>query len=101
MKEKKNIKLENNKNTISNPETQSIIKKKITFFQDIIEKTIIHVQKNKTFDILGVNDVNNCLDNLHDINIKLKEIPFDTNENIQTSTHQDYYSSKLNSPDLQ
>ena len=83
MKEKKNIKIENSNNVVSNPETITIIKKKIHFFQDIIEKTIIHVQKNKTFDILGVNDVNICLENLHEINLKLKAIPIVPTENME------------------
>ena len=80
MKEKKSIKNENN--SISNPETLNIIKKKIYFFHDLIQRTILHVQKNKTYDILGVNDVNSCLENLCEINNKLKDIPIDLLGNI-------------------
>ena len=80
MKEKKSIKNENN--SISNPETLNIIKKKIYFFHDLIQRTILHVQKNKTYDILGVNDVNSCLEILCEINNKLKDIPVDLLGNI-------------------
>ena len=72
MKEKKN-KLENN--SISNPETIHIISKKKIFFHELIQKTILHVQKNKTFDILTVNEVSNCLDGLNEINNKLIDLP--------------------------
>lgn len=72
MKEKKN-KLENN--SISNPETIHIILKKKLFFHDLIQKTTLHVQKNKTYDILTVNDVSNCLDSLNEINNKLTDLP--------------------------
>lgn len=71
MKEKKN-KLENN--SISNPETIHIILKKKLFFHDLIQKTTLHVQKNKTYDILTVNDVCICLDSLNEINNKLTDL---------------------------
>ena len=43
------------KNTIgqpNSPDLLGLIEKKMTFFQDVLQKTIIHVQKNKIFDIL-------------------------------------------------
>lgn len=51
-----------------------LVEKKLDFFRDIIQKTIIHVQKNKMLDILGVSDVSICIDKLTDINMKIKEI---------------------------
>jgi len=50
-----------------------LVDKKIEFFKDIIQKTIIHVQKNKMLDILGISDVNNCLDRLNELNKKIKD----------------------------
>ena len=50
----------------------SLIDKKIQFFQDIIQKTIIHVQKNKILDILGISEVNNCIQLLNQVNDKIK-----------------------------
>lgn len=32
------------------------VEKKIDFFKDVIQKTIIHVKKNKNIDILGISD---------------------------------------------
>jgi ATP-dependent Lon protease len=48
------------------------IYKKVDFFKDIIQKTLIHVQKNKMFDILGISEVSTCIDKLNEINNKLK-----------------------------
>jgi len=50
------------------------IEKKITFFNDLIQKTIIHVQKNKLLNILGNNDLNSCIQSLNDIHGKIKQI---------------------------
>ena len=47
------------------PEIIVLIEKKMLFFQDVIQKTILHVQKNKMLDIIGLTDVNNCINNLH------------------------------------
>jgi ATP-dependent Lon protease len=59
-------------------EILTIINKKIIFFQDLIQKTILHVQKNKLLDILGVNDVNTCFDILFELNKKIKDIENDS-----------------------
>ena len=34
------------------PDIISLISKKIIFFEDVIQKTILHVQKNKMLDII-------------------------------------------------
>lgn len=49
-----------------------LIDKKLQFFQDIIQKTIIHVQKNKILDILGISEVNNCIQLLNHVNEKIR-----------------------------
>jgi hypothetical protein len=51
-----------------------LVEKKIEFFKDIIQKTILHVQKNKLLEILAVNDVNLCVEKLLDIDIKINEL---------------------------
>lgn len=51
-----------------------LIAKKMLFFQDIIQKTILHVQKNKLLEILGVSEVNMCISTLVDLGRKIKEI---------------------------
>jgi hypothetical protein len=66
-------------NTINKKESKPIsnvnilVNKKVDFFKDIIQKTLIHVQKNKIFDILGISDVSTCIDKLNEINKKIKE----------------------------
>lgn len=84
MKEKKS-EMENK--IIKKNETLPIINKKIFFFHELIQRTILHVQKNKTLDILGVNDVNNCLDSLLFVNNKLKDIHINTDENTNTNAN--------------
>lgn len=51
-----------------------LVERKIDFFKDVIQKTIIHVQKNKMLDILGISDVSNCIEKLGDISQKIEEL---------------------------
>jgi hypothetical protein len=44
-----------------------LIENKILFFQDVIQKTILYIQKNKILDILGVSDVSNCVNILFEM----------------------------------
>ena len=82
--EKKSKKIKENNEIIS------IIQKKIFFFQDLIEKTILYVQKNKLLDIVGFNDVNNCFDILFGLNNKIKELNNEYNhkKNNETTINQ-------------
>ena len=72
--------IENNTNMKKNLHNKNsndvliLVEKKIDFFKDIIQKTIIHVQKNKNLDILGISDVSNCVETLGEISKKIKEI---------------------------
>ena len=52
----------------------NVIERKQEFFKDVIQKTIIHVQKNKMLDILGITDVNNCIEKMGEIGEKIKEL---------------------------
>ena len=45
---------------------------KIVFFQDVIQRTVLYVKKNKALDLLGVCDVTNCLFTLTELFEKLK-----------------------------
>jgi len=55
-------------------EVLPLIDKKLDFYRDVIQKTIIHVQKNKSLDILGISDVNSCIEKLGELNIKIQDI---------------------------
>ena len=52
----------------------NVLQKKNIFFKDVIQKTIIHVQKNKMLDILGTNDVNTCINTLNTLSDKIKKL---------------------------
>jgi ATP-dependent Lon protease len=65
------------------PEIVVLIEKKQLFFQDVIQKTILHVQKNKILDIIGVSEVNSCINTLFDLSKKIKDI---TDLSIKTNT---------------
>ena len=47
---------------------------KVAKYQEIIEKTIIVVQKNKTHDIIGVSELNTCIQNLEVLFNELDEL---------------------------
>ena len=51
-----------------------LVEKKIDFFKDVIQQTIIHVQKNKFLNILGVSEVSSCIERLGELNKKITEI---------------------------
>jgi len=71
------------------PDIISLISKKIIFFEDVIQKTILHVQKNKLLDIIGISDVNSCVNMLFELNQKIKEI------NINELTNSDKVNDKV------
>ena len=52
----------------------ALVEKKVDFFKDVIQKTIIHVQKNKFLDILGLSDVGLCIEKLGELSKKIKEL---------------------------
>ena len=54
-----------------------LVDKKIDFFKDIIQKTVLHVYKNKALDILGINDVNACIEKLNQLSKKINEFSVD------------------------
>ena len=52
MNDKKNILKNDITKKTDNGSVNQLIEKKIEFFKDIIQKTILHVQKNKFLDIM-------------------------------------------------
>lgn len=71
----------NVKKDVAKKYTQDImvlIEKKLSFFQDVIQKTILHVQKNKILDIIGVSEVNGCINTLYELNKQLKSVDVQT-----------------------
>jgi len=79
----KNVSLiKKEKNDKNNSDIFLLIKKKNDFFKDVIQKTIIHVQQNKLLDILGISDVNKCIEILSELNIKIAENDNNNNNEI-------------------
>ena len=63
-----------------------LVDKKLDFFKDIIQKTVLHVYKNKLLNILGINDVNTCIENLDTISKKINQLTANNNisqENVR------------------
>ena len=61
----------------------SLIKKKILFFQELIQKTYLRVQQNKVLDIIGISDINACVNTLVNLNTNIQNI---TDEDIQQNS---------------
>ena len=51
-----------------------LIERKLVFFNDVIQRTILHVQNNKMLDIITVSDLNNCVNTLFELSKSIKEI---------------------------
>ena len=77
----KNGDIKKEMNQKNNSDVITLVEKKLDFFKDVMQKTIIHIQKNKCLDILGINDVNNCIEKLTAINKKI----LDMNETKMTN----------------
>ena len=73
-----NTSKKDNKNT---KDVNVLVDKKLEFFKDIIQKTILHVQRNKTLDILGVSDISTCIDRLNELNKKINGINSESTDN--------------------
>jgi ATP-dependent Lon protease len=73
------IKKEMNNKNIN--DVSVLIDKKIDFFKNVIQKTIIHVQKNKFLDILGISDVSTCIERLGELSNKIQDILDNKNNN--------------------
>ena len=60
-----------------------LIERKMAFFQDTIQRTILHVQKNKMLDVIGVSELNNCINTLFELSKSIKDI---TETSINSNT---------------
>ena len=61
-------------NPSPNPDIVILIERKMTFFQDTIQRTILHVQTNKMLNVIGVSEMNNCINALFDLSKTIKDI---------------------------
>lgn len=51
-----------------------LIERKMAFFQDTIQRTILHVQRNKMLDVIGISEQNNCINTLFELSKTIKGI---------------------------
>jgi ATP-dependent Lon protease len=51
-----------------------LIEKKLIFFQDVIQKTLLQVHNNKIIDIIDAGDVNNCINSLCSLSNNIQQI---------------------------
>ena len=76
----------------SSNDVNSFIISKIISFQEIIKKTIIGIQKYKSLEILGVNEINICLQSLEKISLELTEIKNIVSSNYDSKLQNDFIS---------
>ena len=55
-----------------NNEITSLVEKKYSFFQNLIQQTVLHVERSKFFDILAISDMNKCVKMLKTIHENLE-----------------------------
>jgi ATP-dependent Lon protease len=72
MSEKQTLQKKENKKP--NQDIVVLIERKMTFFQDTIQRTILHVQRNKLLDVISLSDQNNCINMLFELSKSIKEI---------------------------
>lgn len=58
-----------------------LVNKKVEFFKDVIQKTVLHIQRNKRLDILAVSDVTSCIERLGILSKQIKDASETTNPN--------------------
>ena len=72
----------------------AFILSKIISFQEIIKKTIIGIQKYKHLEVLGVNEINICIQSLEKISLELSDI-YNVVTNEYDESKQNDFISKL------
>ena len=81
-----NIIIDKNDNNYSSHNMIFLIKQKLEFFRDVIQKTVIHVHKNKNIGILESTDVNMFIDKIHQLYKKMEKIEKNDMQNTLTNT---------------
>ena len=55
-------------------EIKTLVEKKVTFFEDIIQNTLLHIKNVKMMGVMSINEVNNCVSSLCDLSKKIKNV---------------------------
>ena len=83
--------LKQNKTVKSHTEFVYLVEKKLEFYKDVVQKTAIHIQKNKILDILAINEVNMCIEQLKNISLKIADLA----DQLKKVENQDFIVSGL------
>ena len=70
-----------------------LIDHKLNFYTNLCQKTLIHVEKNKLQDIMGVSELNQCVDYLTKINNKILLIK----HSVDNNCNKEYLLTELQS----
>jgi hypothetical protein len=62
-----------------NKDVMHLVNKKMEFFKDVIQRTILHAQRNKTHGILGISEVTSCIERLGALSKQIKDASESTN----------------------
>ena len=60
-----------NSNILSPRDQQTALYQQIEYFHELIQKTLLAIQKYKQLDILGANDLNQATHNLESLYVEL------------------------------
>ena len=72
-------------NNAKSPEIATLIEKKQIYFQEVIQRTILFVNSNKTLGIISAGEVAHCLNTLLELTNKLQSINTSSSTNIDSS----------------
>ena len=83
MAEKEDVFYENINMNTKKASVDDLIHNKKLYFDDVIQNTVLHIQNNKMLDILGMSEMEMCIEILSDLSEKLREMDsLVDNENI-------------------
>ena len=85
----KNLKIasESSENNQKSDITTSLLSK-VNYFQEVIQKTILSVQKYKNLDILGANEINVCTQSLEKLFHELENVSYPLRNQLKYDTNQ-------------
>ena len=78
---KHNVKIKKEIGPKDNQDVMILVYKKMRFFGDVIQKTIVNVQRNKVLELLGIVEVNACVERIMAINKQINSIGESTYKN--------------------
>ena len=72
-------------NNAKSPEIATLVERKQIYFQEVIQRTILFVNANKTLGLIGAGEVAHCLNTLLELTNKLQSINTSSSVNIDNA----------------